>query len=695
MTRDNRGLSRERETGTNAPLPSVASAEIWLSCPEPAAFSFEQLAQPLEEAYGARAHSPFTQGSKLLLPLELPREMLPRLIQDAEGGRLDKLFAQGGARFVQEICEGTRCLYQHLPLVTFLPSLQCQWVDSDTLRRLLPKVDVVLLTTTEIERDALYEVIKPFPGYSGLVGGALQHNTYRLGQFGRYLAAHVESTMGSQARHGSTLTVHDAIAELSPKAVVILGIAFGINPAKQRLGDVIIAETVIPYELQRVGQRAISRGQHLPCGSILSERFRTRRTGWTLKRGEDTVKVFQGPLLSGEKLTDNLAFRDALAETFPGACGGEMEGAGAYAATERGDVEVILVKAICDWGDGNKTDRAQPFAAKAAVSLAHYVLDTPAVLEALHARDYEPQKDAAPGPSPKHAARQPAQEDPAVHSLMNLLRQPFSLLLGDDWRQTQERLRRLLHAKLRETQWSIPESSSLSELAQVYALRFGNEALGIQLRNATPSLELTEALAQRLPPGVHVTLQRVPVLEQAIIQKQPGRPLFVIQPSRPREGLALIRRHNAGQGWNSLDALPDSPELNSAILLLRLYQGFPDQMFDRRPHVEDGFLLDTRGLESMLPPKLADTLLSGLYDRPTLLLGLSLSERDHQLALLHLFGHRPLPRKSMVLLEPDGAEVLPWQDGRGLPGGAGLQAVQAETAELAKLLSVAGQESAS
>ncbi|MFY0570227.1 hypothetical protein ACN28E_41280 [Archangium lansingense] len=579
------------------------------------------------------------------------------------------------------------------------------------MKRLLPEVDVVLLTTTETERDALYEVMKPFPGYAGLVEGAIQHNTYRLGQFGRYLVAHVESTMGSQARHGSTLTVHDAIAELSPKAVVILGIAFGINPVKQRLGDVIIAETVIPYELQRIGQKAIHRGQPLQCGPILSERFRTRRTDWKHERGEDTVEVFQGPLLSGEKLADNLAFRDALAGAFPTACGGEMEGAGAYAATERNDVEVILVKAICDWGDGSKTDRAQPFAAQAAVSLAHHVLSKQGVLEALHARDSEPQEAAAPRSlpasspvpplpplrtaieRPQRAVRRTAQEAPAVRSLMNLLGQPFSLLLGDHWRLTQERLRQLLHARLRGTPWGMTENSSLSELAQVYALHFGNESLSTQFRDAEPSLGLIEALAQRLPPGVHVTLQRLPVLEQAIVRQQPGLPLFVIHPSRPGDGIALVRRHVVGQGWVSLDALPDAFDLKSAILLLRLYQSYlPDQMFDRLPLAEDDFLVGTQGLESMLPPKLVDTILSGLYERPTLVLGLSLSVRDHQLALHHLFGHRPLPRRSTVLLEPSDAETLPWLNGRGLPGGAGLQVVQAETVELAKLMGMAEPE---
>ena len=368
----------------STPIPT--SLELWLACAEPT-FSSERLAQLLGDTYGARTSPPHHRGSKILIPLQIPSQMLQQLTSDAENGTLDALVIKAGAKFVQEILKGSQCLFSRLPSITFGPPPQFVDVAPEDLKNLLPQVDVVLLTTTDVERDALYEVMKPFPGYAGLVEGALHRNTYRLGQFGRYIAAHVESTMGSQARHGSTLTVHDAIAELSPKAVVIIGIAFGVNPVKQRLGDVIIAETVIPYELQRVDKRVTYRGQPLPCGSVLSERFRTRRTGWRFERGEDSVKVFQGPLLSGEKLSDNLTFRNSLVEAFPTAQGGEMEGAGAYAATERTNVEVILVKAICDWGDGSKTDKAQPFAVKAAVSLAQYVLSKRDVLQPLGARD--------------------------------------------------------------------------------------------------------------------------------------------------------------------------------------------------------------------------------------------------------------------------------------------------------------------
>ena len=385
-----------KHESTSVPL----SLKLWLACADFSAFSAERFSQLLGTHYDATTDPPVHRGDKCLVPIHIPNQMLSRLLADAENGTLDEHVVQTGARFVQEILQRDQCLFNHIPLFTWGPAPRLVDVAPEELKTHLHQVDIVLVTTTEVERKALYEVMKPFPGYEGLVEGSVHHNTYRLGQFGRYIAAHVESTMGSQARSGSMLTVRDAIAELAPKAVVIIGIAFGLKPVKQRLGDVIIAETIIPYELQRIDQKVTHRGQPLPCGPILSERFRTRRTGWKLDRGMDTVEVFQEPLLSGEKLSDNPVFRGSLVEAFPTAHGGEMEGAGAYGATERMSVEVILVKAICDWGDGNKTDRAQPFAAKAAVSLSHYVLSKRDVLHSLGARDRGLPEEVSPAPTP-------------------------------------------------------------------------------------------------------------------------------------------------------------------------------------------------------------------------------------------------------------------------------------------------------
>jgi nucleoside phosphorylase len=69
-----------------------------------------------------------------------------------------------------------------------------------------------------------------------------------------------------------------------------------------------------------------------------------------------------------------------LFERHPYAIGGEMEGVGLAAAAERERCEWILVKGICDWADGEKSDNHQGFAAASCVSLVRHVLSQPGVI---------------------------------------------------------------------------------------------------------------------------------------------------------------------------------------------------------------------------------------------------------------------------------------------------------------------------
>ena len=62
-----------------------------------------------------------------------------------------------------------------------------------------------------------------------------------------------------------------------------------------------------------------------------------------------------GTILSGAKLVDSMDFRQQLRALEPEAIGGEMEGAGLYVACHDLKVDWILVKAICDFADGQKS----------------------------------------------------------------------------------------------------------------------------------------------------------------------------------------------------------------------------------------------------------------------------------------------------------------------------------------------------
>ena len=311
------------------------------------------------------------------------------LVRDAAAGHLDALVrACGGVRLLNVRTKpGGEYVYDFIRQITTRPG-QIKSISSSAAGKELARCDVLLVTTTAIERDVLLTYLQPCEPGGAILEASVGRVTYRIGRFGIYRSAYVETRMGSQDRQGAALTVFDAIARVKPKAVLILGIAFGVDPAKQRLGDVLVADSVIPYELQKRGpETAVDRGIPLTAGGTLSERFRSRASDWVFRRYDGRARILSGPVLSGEKLVNNREFRDELLAAFPTAVGGEMEGIGAYAAANRLKTEMILLKGICDWADGHKNDVAQPFAAHAAVSLAQHVLLKEDVLLELGAKE--------------------------------------------------------------------------------------------------------------------------------------------------------------------------------------------------------------------------------------------------------------------------------------------------------------------
>jgi nucleoside phosphorylase len=166
--------------------------------------------------------------------------------------------------------------------------------------------------------------------------------------------------------------VQASIEALQPAAVVMVGIAFGVDSKKQKIGDILVSRQLTSYELQRVGttkggrQKRIPRGDRAHASVKLVDRFTAGLKDWP---GQ---KVEIGLILSGDKLVDNLQFRQQLLRFEPEAIGGEMEGAGLYAAAQRARVDWILVKAICDWAEHkgrNKKQRQQMAATQRTLTL--------------------------------------------------------------------------------------------------------------------------------------------------------------------------------------------------------------------------------------------------------------------------------------------------------------------------------------
>jgi nucleoside phosphorylase len=295
---------------------------------------------------------------------------------------------------VNEVLFGRECLWERLPLTE-----QYDWPDFEDVSaaELLAKlecIELLLMTTTDIEARTVLSFLEPYRG-DRIWRGTKDGVTFYGGQFGKYPVAMVRSRMGSGGRHGSQQTLTSAITTAQPKGVIIIGIAFGMDRENQRLGDVLVSEAIQPYELSKITSDKdgleVTEDRAIPFLSsrILSGLFRDRVQDWKVQRTVTKVMCSEpGLMLSGEKLVNKLEFRNNLRRRFSRAIGGEMEWHGAYAACD-GRCEVILVKAICDWADGDKDDEAQPFAAFCATSLCHHVLKQADVLGDIGVLDVE------------------------------------------------------------------------------------------------------------------------------------------------------------------------------------------------------------------------------------------------------------------------------------------------------------------
>jgi nucleoside phosphorylase len=267
--------------------------------------------------------------------------------------------------------------------------LECPPVKSvgkqELLEIQLPQVGVVV--ATDVERQSVLCRLKPPLRRRSVLQVFEGNNTYFVGRLGTANVVLVMSAMGSLGRDASTIVTTELIEHWSPDAVVMAGIAFGKDAEKQMIGGVLISERVVSYEPQRLGLAANeNRGEEHKSSPVLLNRFRNV-LGWNFRSPLGVQCTHQiGPVLSGEKLLDNPERKSELFSRYPTAVGGEMEGAGFAAAAERKKCEWIVIKAICDWGDGTKQKHHQRFAAAAAVDLLTHVLNQVGALDALQDR---------------------------------------------------------------------------------------------------------------------------------------------------------------------------------------------------------------------------------------------------------------------------------------------------------------------
>ncbi|MCH8619512.1 NACHT domain-containing protein [Undibacterium sp. TS12] len=201
-----------------------------------------------------------------------------------------------------------------------------------------------------------------------------------LGQHGNVRVLHYHSRQGNRESQRAASDLHLAY---KPAAIVSVGIAFGVDEHKQKVGDVLVSKFIVDYESARVNKN----GSFTLANDRPPASRRLVRTLETLdvRNKHDHSKpdwptLEFGGMLTGEKLVDNHDYRENLKAIAGqgGIVGGEMEAAGIAKALDDTSVDWIVVKAICDFADGNKgegKENKQKLAATNAAMVIKAMLD--------------------------------------------------------------------------------------------------------------------------------------------------------------------------------------------------------------------------------------------------------------------------------------------------------------------------------
>ncbi len=247
--------------------------------------------------------------------------------------------------------------------------------------------DFVIVTALEEERDA---ILRKLQNYSRTPPSDEDIRTYYLcqvpttypdGTTALYEIACV-NLLGMGRQHATNATT-DAINRWRPRYVLLVGIAGGVGKMDIGLGDVLVADQIVDYELQKLTETGTQMRWevHRSDARLLTAVRENTEKKWLdmIKEKRPTRGIprrFIGPIASGDKVIASTAVLDALRADWPRIIGVEMEAAGVASAIAQSVHKpgFLMIKAVSDLADekkdSNNTKNWRAYANDVAASYA-------------------------------------------------------------------------------------------------------------------------------------------------------------------------------------------------------------------------------------------------------------------------------------------------------------------------------------
>ena len=270
-------------------------------------------------------------------------------------------------------------LFDYAPFAkVFNPEL-IERVSLSELNSKLRESSILILSANSVEQNIITRKLYADANKNNAVAERLQEIyiegeqcIYQFAKIDKIGIVHIHpGSVGSFPRDGSAKAVRNALNRFRPKLVVSLGVAFGIEPREQKMGDVIISSRIIPYDVYNKDTDDIIslRASDVFCSHkafiawdvlLRNESFSLDSKNYDRRSIIDREIEFAwqyGAVLSGGSVLSNERKKKALfkaASAFEkenDIIGGEMEGSGVYYECEKPNIPCIVIKGICDWGE--------------------------------------------------------------------------------------------------------------------------------------------------------------------------------------------------------------------------------------------------------------------------------------------------------------------------------------------------------
>jgi hypothetical protein len=217
-----------------------------------------------------------------------------------------------------------------LPTQMEVGAIRFDW-SSDEIQSQLP-TDILLITVKDYEFSSCYSYLKLRPVRRSWCNNLGMVDFGKFGERNTSRIALIKCEMGPMP---ALIIVKNAAEILNPKVILCVGFCATVNPAKAKLGDVVISSKLATYANKKstANGSVVSHGVKANVSRNMARLIPSANDGWVppLKDASQRsgVKVHsRAVMLSGPELVRYPARRAELLRHYPDAIGLDMEGEG-------------------------------------------------------------------------------------------------------------------------------------------------------------------------------------------------------------------------------------------------------------------------------------------------------------------------------------------------------------------------------